>query len=91
MQCVLLQQKRKGAEAMGLWNTPQRMTPELDALLSDVKANLPSPEDFNRRWAEYLKTHCEHGALLTDHCPWCYIQTPAYRQSLANGMWTMLD
>jgi hypothetical protein len=21
--------------------------------------------------AVYLKTHCEHGALRTDHCPWC--------------------
>lgn len=68
---------------MGLWDNPKRMTPEEDAALTAMlKDNLPSPEEVARRWAEHLKTHCEHGHLRTDHCPWCYVQTPEYKSPI---------
>jgi hypothetical protein len=74
---------------MGLWDKPKRISPELAATLRNLK--LPSPEELAKALAEHLKTHCEHGNPRGEHCPWCYIQTPAYRQSLADAMWTRLD
>jgi len=62
---------------------------ELEAALRDMKPL--SPEEFKKEWEAHLVTHCEHGNPRGEHCPWCYVQTPAYRQSLADAMWTVLD
>jgi len=75
---------------MGLWDKPKPgALRELEAAMRGLKAL--SPEEFKKARAAHLVTHCEHGALRTNHCPWCYIATPAYRQSLADAMWTKLD
>jgi hypothetical protein len=77
---------------MGLWDNPKPIGPELDALLTAaLKANLPSPEELRKAWEAHLVTHCEHGHARTEHCPWCHVQTSAYKQALADGMWTILD
>ena len=64
-------------------------TPDLDALLAKVKAL--SPAKLRKALAAHLVTHCNHGTPRTEHCPWCYIDTPAYKQALADAMWTVLD
>lgn len=75
---------------MGLWDSHnQGDSKALEAALRNVKSL--STEEFKKAWAEHLVTYCEHGTLRTEHCPWCYIQTPAYQQSLADAMWTILD
>jgi len=73
---------------MGLWDHPKVADAELDRLLGDVKA-LP-PEALKKALAAHLVTHCKHGTPRIEHCPWCYIGTPAYRQALADAMWTVL-
>jgi hypothetical protein len=35
---------------------------------------------------ERRKTHCVHGKPHGEHCPWCYVQTDEYRQSVARAM-----
>jgi hypothetical protein len=74
---------------MGLWDG-QRGDPKA---LEDAFRNLKplSADEFAKARAAHLVSHCEHGALRTEHCPWCYIDTPAYKQSLADAMWTILD
>ena len=75
---------------MGLWDGHNAGDPKaLEDAMRDFKPL--SPEAFKRAWAAHLVTHCEHGKLRTEHCPWCYVQTAAYRQSLADAMWTILD
>lgn len=67
----------------------QPKTPDLDALLSKVRAL--SPAKLRKALAAHLVTHCKHGTLRTEHCPWCHIDTPAYKQALADAMWHLLD
>ena len=74
---------------MGLWDNPKVDEKGLDRILGDVKAL--SPSALRKALAAHLVTHCKHGTPRTDHCPWCYIDTPAYRQALADAMWTVLD
>jgi hypothetical protein len=75
---------------MGLWDNPKPIKQTtLDALLRDAKPL--SPKAFKRAWDAHLVTHCKHGKLRTEHCPWCYVGTAAYRQSLADVMWDVLD
>ena len=74
---------------MGLWDGQRSDPKALEDALRDLKPL--SAEAFKKAWTEHLVTHCEHGTLRTEHCPWCYIQTPAYRQALADAMWTILD
>ena len=66
----------------------QPKTPDLDALLAKVRRL--SPAKLKKALADHLVTHCEHGTLRTEHCPWCYIDTPAYKRALADAMWTVL-
>jgi len=74
---------------MGLWDG-QRDDPKV---LEDALRNLKllSVEEFKKAWAQHLVSHCEHGTPRAEHCSWCYVQTPAYRQALADSMWTVLD
>ena len=65
------------------------VTDELDRLLGAVKQL--DPAELRKVLADHLKTHCKHGTLRTEHCPWCAIDTPAYRQALADAMRTVLD
>jgi hypothetical protein len=41
-----------------------------------------SPEAVARGLAERRVTHCEHGKPRAQHCPWCYVQTWEYKQSV---------
>ena len=49
-----------------------------------------SPAKLKKALTAHLVTHCEHGTLRTEHCPWCHIDTPEYRRTLADAMWTVL-
>ena len=77
--------------ARSLWDPGPReeWAPELERMFANLK--LPTPGEFKKAWAAHLVTHCEHGKPRAEHCPWCYVQTAAYRQSLADAMWTILD
>ena len=74
---------------MSLWDPPKKKDEKMDRALRDMKPI--SPAALKRAIAKALVTHCKHGTLRTEHCPWCYIETPAYRQSLAKAMWDVLD
>jgi hypothetical protein len=75
---------------MSLWDSHKVTDPkEEDEALSKIRAL--SPEQLKAEREAHLVTHCEHGTLRTAHCPWCHVQTPAYRQALADAMWTVLD
>jgi hypothetical protein len=67
----------------------RKKLPELDKAVRALKRFAPG--ELRKALAEHLITHCEHGSPRTQHCPWCYIKTPAYKQSLADAMWTVLD
>ena len=74
---------------MGLWDGKPGDPKALEDAMRNFKPL--SAEEFKKAWAEHLVTHCEHGQPRGEHCPWCYVQTPAYRQSLADAMWTIID
>jgi len=74
---------------MGLWDHHKKVDGELERLLADMKPL--SVDDLKKALAAHLVTHCKHGTLRTEHCPWCHIDTPAYRQALADAMWDVLD
>jgi hypothetical protein len=74
---------------VSLWDSPVGIETEHGDRLRNLKAL--SPHEFREAYAARLVTHCEHGRIRTAHCPWCYVQTPAYRQSLADAMRTTLD
>jgi hypothetical protein len=73
---------------MGLWDGQRGDKTALEEAFRDFTPL--SPEEFAKAWADHLVTNCEHGTLRTEHCPWCYVQTAAYRQALADAMRTVL-
>jgi len=34
---------------------------------------------------------CAHGKRLTEHCPWCYVETQEYKDSLVESLRRRVD
>ena len=39
-----------------------------------------------RELSQWRDDACAHGKKLTEHCPWCYVQTSEYKDSLAQTL-----